>query len=150
MTFEPIPVEDEEPQLNITPMVDLVFNLLAFFVLTTSYIVERNLAVGSQPPTHRAVAVAAGDLPQFIVVRLTARPGGGAVGMSVGQSTLPDDGFAALTTKLTEINLPETPVLIAAEPDVAIDGVAKVMSAALASPMKRLAFSELASKRPQR
>ena len=45
--------EDDEAEINITPMLDIVFIMLIFFIVTTSFIKEKGLEVSrpsSAPP----------------------------------------------------------------------------------------------------
>lgn len=147
MRFNTAQLDDDEPQLNVTAMVDMVFNLLAFFVLTTSFGSERDVPVGAESRVERAATAQAGDLPDQIVIRLTPGGEGNAVRISIGQAVLLDDGFGGITAKLSEIDLPRVPVVIAADRRVSVAQVAAAMDAVLASPMKRLSLSELVESR---
>lgn len=142
MNFDTPPSESEEPELNITPMVDLVFNLLAFFVLTAVFGSERDLAAGADRPTQESAASQPGDLPDRIVIRLVPAEGSG-VSLTLGQAGLGIDAFDAVTAKLGEINMPGMPVVIAADRRVGVQQVARVMDAVLSSPMKRVSLSQL-------
>ena len=42
---------DEEAEINITPMLDIVFIMLIFFIVTTSFVKEKGLEV-SRPSNH--------------------------------------------------------------------------------------------------
>ncbi len=59
---------DDEAQINITPMLDIVFIMLIFFIVTTSFVREFGVDVNrpdSEPPKER-------DLSQVIAVRIDA------------------------------------------------------------------------------
>lgn len=46
---------DEEAEINITPMLDIVFIMLIFFIVTTSFVKEKGLEVSrpsNTPPTE--------------------------------------------------------------------------------------------------
>ena len=143
MIFDHEPSHEEEDELfQVTAMVDVVFILLAFFVLSVQFHgQERDLTLGytqSDLPSGAAPE----DFPPEIMVRL-ARGDDGAVRISVGQTILAPDGFDDLTSVLTQINVPNIPVVIAADPGLRVQQVATAMDAVLASPMNRLSLSRL-------
>lgn len=136
------PQHDEDP-VNVTAMVDVVFMLLAFFVMTSSFLAaEQDMAIAHERPTSPAGASSA-DLPASVVVKLEPLADG-RVRVTIGQSTLGADAFDLITMSLKRIDLPQTPVVIAAHPRVTVAQVARAMEAVLASPMKRLSLSRLA------
>jgi biopolymer transport protein ExbD len=45
MNFRPGPVGAEEPRIEIAPLIDVIFLLLLFFVLTTTFATQRTLDV---------------------------------------------------------------------------------------------------------
>ena len=47
-------VEEEEPEINITPMLDVVFFMLIFFIVTASFVKESGLEV-NRPDAPTAV-----------------------------------------------------------------------------------------------
>ncbi len=55
---------DEEPEINITPMLDIVFIMLIFFIVTTSFIretgveVDKPSAISSEPRPQGNVLIA--------------------------------------------------------------------------------------------
>jgi len=127
--------------LQIAPMVDVVFILLAFFVMGTRVrIPERDFAMGYRPAALARGAVAE-DFPTAIPIQL--RRAGEGVAITVGQARLPDDQFDAIRAKLTEINLPHLDVLVMADPLLSVDQVVRAMDAVLASPMKKVSVSRL-------
>lgn len=141
MKFADAGETDEQPGLDVMPMVDVVFILLAFFVLTARFTGgERDLHVGQtdlRPPT----GAAAQDLPTEVLVQV--RPSGEGVGLTVGQTQLPTNGFAQLTETLNRLDLPQLSVVIAAHGAVSVQEVAEVMDAVLASPMSRVSLARL-------
>ena len=144
MRFETSTERDDSP-VNMTTLVDVVFILLSFFVLTAKFGHERDVTVGSEPPTQTGHADRNADLPQRIVVQLAPGAGEAQPRIVVAQSVLSD--FPSLTAKLAEIDLPQTPVVIAADDRVSVEHVARAMDAVLASPMKRLSLGGI---EPQR
>ena len=142
MNFQDRHGADTEKPFEVTAMVDVVFILLAFFVLTVRFTGgERDLPVGYSnldPPADASVQ----DLPSEVLVR--ARPSAeGGVWLAVGQTVLEEDGFDVLTETLNYLNLPELPVVIAAHGDLSVQQVAALMDAVLASPMSRMSLARL-------
>jgi biopolymer transport protein ExbD len=142
------PEEDAEDLLNLTSMIDVVFTLLAFFIITVRIFgIERDAAIGA---AQRAQAgLAKGDLPDAVLVRvLGSKPSGdGGAGqqmtIEIGgqQYTSP----AAVTKQLDEINLPDVPVIVASAPTLTIEQVTGVVDAALHSPMKKVSLRQLSA-----
>lgn len=56
----------EEPRIGLTPLIDVVFLLLIFFMVTTSFVHEAGLAV-SLPEAGRA-SPTSGDEPATVIV----------------------------------------------------------------------------------
>jgi len=46
-------INEEETEINITPMLDIVFIMLIFFIVTTSFVKETGIDV-DRPPAHTA------------------------------------------------------------------------------------------------
>lgn len=142
MQFARQPIEDAEDLLKAPAMVDVVFILLAFFVMATQFLLpERDFPMG-----YREVGAGGGavreDFPPVIQVQLRQTATG--VAITIGQARLPDDGYDAIRGKLAEINMPAIGVLILAEPSLSVDQVARALDAALASPMKKVSVARLA------
>ena len=124
-------------------MVDVVFILLAFFVLSSTFDrPERDFAMRHSKARAMGKGAIAEDFPTYIPVHI--RPNRKAVSIAIGQARLGDDDYAAITAKLTEINMPQLMVRIEADPNLTVDQVTKVMDAVLMSPMKKLSVSKLA------
>jgi len=61
--------EDESPQMNMTPIIDVVFNLLIFFLVGTRYAeIERDIVV-NPPAARHAQAVA--STPRELIVNVS-------------------------------------------------------------------------------
>lgn len=134
--------EADEELINLTSMVDVVFILLSFFVLTTRFIgEERELMVGGATESG-AAGLQAGDLPATVRVQISPAASGG-VAIRLGQVTLPDNGFAELTARLTALDLPQLPVVIAADERLPIAAVAQGMQAVLDSPNQNVSLAPL-------
>jgi len=133
--------EEDGSPFEITAMVDVVFILLAFFVLTTRIqLPERDFSMGYQE-TRLAVGAKAEDFPATISVQLN-RTGSG-VAIKVGQADLPANDFDAIRRKLTAIDMPDITVVIRADPSLTFDQVTRALDAVFASPMRKVSLSDL-------
>ena len=141
MNFDHGQHEEGSELFQIAAMVDVVFILLAFFVLSVRFhSSERDLAM-----SHREAgpsSAIAQDIPNQIVIRV-GRDASGDVSLALGSASLPVNGFGALTAKLEQINMPQLPVVLAADPELSVDQVAHVIEAVLASPMNKMSLSRL-------
>lgn len=141
MNFEHDNHHEDNELFQITAMVDVVFILLAFFVLSVRFTgSERDLAM-SHREAGQTSAVAQ-DMPAQIVIRVERARAGG-VRLTLGSAALPVNGFEALTARLTQIDVPDLPVVLAADPELSVDQVAHVIEAVLASPMHKMSLSRL-------
>ena len=142
------PEEDAEDLLNLTSMIDVVFTLLAFFIITVRIFgIERDAAIGA---AQRAQAgLAKGDLPDAVLVRvLSSKPsgdGGAGQQMTIEIGGQQYTNAAAVTKQLDEINLPDVPVIVASAPTLTIEQVTGVVDAALHSPMKKVSLRQLSA-----
>ncbi|MEJ2535023.1 MAG: biopolymer transporter ExbD [Gammaproteobacteria bacterium] len=114
---------EEEAEINITPMLDIVFIMLIFFIVTTSFIKERGLEV-SRPSNSPPKQVEQKKGP--IVVKIDA------------SSNISLQG-RILEPKAVEANLereraekPESPLIIASHPDADTESLVTVLDAAKA------------------
>ena len=62
-----LPRHSEEPDVNLTPMIDVVFLLLLFFMVSTSFIRESSLKVDL--PEASGQALAEQESPIDIIIR---------------------------------------------------------------------------------
>jgi hypothetical protein len=143
------PEEDSEDLLNLTSMIDVVFTLLAFFIITVRIFgVERDAAVGAagRAGAQAAAQLEKGDLPDAVMVRLLddARGEATAPKMRIEIGGQGFDDPAAITRQLADINLPDVPVVFASSPSLTIEQVTGAVDAALSSPMKKVSLRSLA------
>jgi len=144
MRFDTPQAEEEaEDLLNLTSMIDVVFTLLAFFIITVRVFgAERDAVVAAAARAGAAAGLARGDLPERVVVRLTDQPDtAGAMRIEIGGQEFSEPG--AITRQLREINLPDVPVVFASAPTLTVEQVATAVDAALHSPMKRVSLRQL-------
>ena len=115
--------ENDEAEINITPMLDIVFIMLIFFIVTTSFVKEKGIEV-SRPSNSPPKEIQKNKGP--IVVKIDAN----------GNITLKG---RMLERKAVEANLerekaekPESPLIIAAHPDAETNALVTILDAAKA------------------
>lgn len=112
---------NDEAEINITPMLDIVFIMLIFFIVTTSFVKEKGLEV-SRPSNSPPKEIRKNKGP--IVVKIDAN----------GNITMKG---RMLERKAVEANLerekaekPDSPLIIAAHPDAETDALVTILDAA--------------------
>lgn len=139
MKFEQHQEELEaEDLLNLTSMIDVVFTLLAFFIITIRVFGNEREAIIA-PAVSSSPGIVQGDLPQNILVLL--RDDGGQMRIQIGGREFTEP--AGVTARLEQINLPNVSVTFAASPNLSVQQVTSAVDAALQSPMKRISLREL-------
>ena len=113
--------ENDEAEINITPMLDIVFIMLIFFIVTTSFVKEKGLEV-SRPSNSPPKEIVKKKGP--IVVKIDAN---GNVSMK----------GRMLERRAVEANLerekaekPDSPLIIAAHPDADTEALVIILDAA--------------------
>lgn len=111
---------DESDPLNMTPMIDVVFNLLIFFLLSSTYLSEEQQLQMELPRVVEAAPLT--DEPDELFVNVLAD----------GRIRVADVEYdlTSLTTRLRDAraNYPDQAVAIRGDGRVAYDKVAKVIS----------------------
>ena len=114
---------DEEAEINITPMLDIVFIMLIFFIVTTSFVKEQGLEV-SRPSNAPPKEVKQDKGP--IVVKIDS-------------SSLISVQGRVLEPRAVEANLerqkaekPDSPLIIAAHPAADTEALVTILDAAKA------------------
>jgi len=112
---------NDEAEINITPMLDIVFIMLIFFIVTTSFVKEKGLEV-SRPSNSPPKETVKKKGP--IVVKIDAN---GNISMK----------GRMLERKAVEANLerekaekPDSPLIIAAHPDADTNALVTILDAA--------------------
>lgn len=112
---------DDEAEINITPMLDIVFIMLIFFIVTTSFVKEKGLEV-SRPSNAPPKEIKQDKGP--IVVRIDA-------------SNLISIKGRVLEKAAVEANLerekaekPDSTLIIAAHPEAETDSLVTILDAA--------------------
>lgn len=114
---------DDEAEINITPMLDIVFIMLIFFIVTTSFVKEKGLEV-SRPTNSPPKEIKHDRGP--IVVRIDSS---GLISVK-GRVLEPNAVRANLEREKSE--KPESPLIIAAHPDADTQALVVILDAAKA------------------
>lgn len=74
---EPVVIRSkpEESEMDMTPMVDVTFQLLIFFMVTASFTMQKSLRIPAPQESEAAAATSLQDFeenPEFVIVRLDA------------------------------------------------------------------------------
>ena len=124
------------PQLNMTPMIDVIFQLLIFFLCTTSVLIEKELETQT-PRASRGKPAAADDLGP-IRVRLS----GGASGVSILCDREMCADFESLVKRLTARRAAgDIPVIIEGQGAVPFRFMVSALDACHRADLHRVAFS---------
>ena len=112
---------DDEAEINITPMLDIVFIMLIFFIVTTSFIKEKGLEV-SRPSTSPPKQVEQKKGP--IVVKIDAS------GNIMLKGRLLERKAVQANLEREKAEKPDSPLIIAAHPDAETDALVTILDAA--------------------
>jgi len=112
---------DEKIELQMTPMIDIVFQLLVFFIMTFNIVDQEGDFNVKMPKTAPMEGLPDDDQLPPVVVRLTAQPNGDLRNIRLGQNSL-GNNFNVLHTRLRElVGDDRGPGSIAARPEVELD-----------------------------
>jgi len=113
--------ENDEAEINITPMLDIVFIMLIFFIVTTSFVKEKGLEV-SRPSSSPPKEVKRNKGP--IVVRIDAS------GNIMLKGRLLEREAVEANLEREKAGKPDSPLIIAAHPDAETDVLVAILDAA--------------------
>ena len=114
---------DEEAEINITPMLDIVFIMLIFFIVTTSFVKEKGLEV-SRPSNTPPKELKQKKGP--IVVKID-----GSSNIRV-QGRLIEPKAVQANQERQKAEKPDSPLIVASHPDAETDALVAVLNAAKA------------------
>ncbi len=117
--FTALPPEDDEQEINITPMLDVVFIMLIFFIVTASFVKESGIDV-NKPEARTSVAMEKANI-------LIAIDAGGAIWIDRRQ--VDPRAVRANIERLHSEN-PQGTVVIQADKDARTGVLVQVMDAA--------------------
>ena len=113
----------DEAEINITPMLDIVFIMLIFFIVTTSFVKETGLEV-SRPSNAPPKEVKQKRGP--IVVKINAS------GMISIKGRLLEPQAVRANLEREKAEKPDSPLIIAANPDATTESLVTILDAAKA------------------
>ena len=116
--------EQDEAEINITPMLDIVFIMLIFFIVTTSFVKEQGLEV-SRPSSSPPKEIKKDKGP--IVVKINS---GNLISIK-GRILEPQAVEANLEREKAE--KPTSPLIIAAHPEADTEALVLILDAAKAA-----------------
>ncbi len=116
--------ETDEAEINITPMLDIVFIMLIFFIVTTSFVKEKGIEV-SRPSNAPPKEIKKNKGP--IVVRIDAN---GNISM---KGRMLDRRAVEANIERAKAEKPDSPLIIAAHPDADTDALVIILDAAQAA-----------------
>ncbi len=111
----------DEAEINITPMLDIVFIMLIFFIVTTSFVKEKGLEVSrpsSTPP--REMKKSKGP----IVVKIDANSN------IILKGRMLERKAVQANLEREKAEKPDSPLIIAAHPDAETDALVTILDAA--------------------
>ena len=112
---------DDEAEINITPMLDIVFIMLIFFIVTTSFVKERGLEV-SRPSNSPPKEIKKSKGP--IVVKIDSN---GNISM---KGRMLEDKAVEANLEREKAEKPDSPLIIAAHPDADTNALVIILDAA--------------------
>jgi biopolymer transport protein ExbD len=118
---------DEEAEINITPMLDIVFIMLIFFIVTTSFVKEEGLEV-SRPSNAPPKEIKQDRGP--IVVKIDS-----ASLISVHGRIL-EPGAVQANLEREKAEKPTSPLIVAAHPEADTEALVTILDAARAVGIK--------------
>lgn len=107
--FEPV-LDTEQSEVNLTPMLDVVFIMLVFFVVTATFLNETGVSVylppggGEPPPDLQTIAVRVEASGAFVVNERTVSRSGLSSYLQYLLSGNPDANFAVLVSKEASVD----------------------------------------------
>jgi len=128
--------EQEEPEINLTSLIDVVFLLLIFFMVSTTF--ERQSLLSLELP--EASTAEARNLPTLIELVVTDDGR-----MFIGDSQLADDRLATIRAGISEALAaqPEATLVIRADGAAEHRLVVRAMDAAAAEGVERLTIAAI-------
>jgi len=112
---------DDEAEINITPMLDIVFIMLIFFIVTTSFVKERGLEV-SRPSNAPPKEIKKNKGP--IVVKIDSN------GNITMKGRMLEDKAVEANLEREKAEKPDSPLIIAAHPDADTNALVIILDAA--------------------
>jgi len=113
---------DEETEVNITPMLDIVFILLIFFIVTTSFVREKGLDISRPTQAEEQIDRDEEKLPILVRINQISL-------ISMNNRRIEPDAVRANLERERAQN-PEAALIVAAHPDADVNALVRVLDAA--------------------
>ncbi|MBW1810045.1 MAG: biopolymer transporter ExbD [Deltaproteobacteria bacterium] len=136
MNFQDNQTRDEEVTLELTPLIDMVFQLLIFFLLTTTFAINVKES-GLEVDLPRAKSTEISSMSKHITIAILKD--GRTV---IGGETLSDQALHDKLVKIYKDN-PDTMVVVQADKSVNHGIVVKTMDTAATIGLKKLAIATM-------
>ncbi len=112
----------DEAEINITPMLDVVFIMLIFFIVTTSFVREQGLDISRPSQSEEQVVQDEDRLPIVVRIDHTSL-------ITVNRRRVEVDAIRA-NLEREYAQSPQSPLIIATHPDAITDALVQVLDAA--------------------
>ena len=113
----------EDAEINITPMLDIVFIMLIFFIVTTSFVKEKGLEV-SRPTNAPPKEIQQDKGP--IVIRIAASS------LISVKGRILEPGAVQANLEREKAEKPTSPLIVAAHPEADTESLVTILDAAKA------------------
>jgi len=113
---------EDETEINITPMLDIVFIMLIFFIVTTSFVKEKGLDISRPTQAEEQQQQDPDSLPILVRINQVST-------ISVNNRQVEPDAVRANLERERAQN-PTSPLIIAAHPDSDTNSLVRVLDAA--------------------
>jgi biopolymer transport protein ExbD len=113
---------EDEAEINITPMLDIVFIMLIFFIVTTSFVREQGLDISRPAESEEQVVQDEERLPIVVRIDRTSM-------ITVNKRRVEADAIRA-NLEREFAQSPQSPLIVAAHPDANTNALVEVLDAA--------------------
>lgn len=113
--------KDDEAEINITPMLDIVFIMLIFFIVTTSFVKEKGLDVARPQKSNTPPTV---ENKGPIVVKIDSNSI-----ITIGKRIIEQNAVRA-NLEREKAEKPESPLIVASHPDAETEALVAILDAA--------------------
>ena len=135
--------ERDAPEIGLTPLIDVVFLLLIFFMVSTTF--ERSSELNIELPAASAIA----NDPGAAVIDVVIDSGGGVRVEGLALAS-PDTASVRRALAAAAKGLDAPPVIISADARTPHQSVVTVMDAARAAGLRKLTFAARRTAEPSR
>jgi len=113
---------EDEAEINITPMLDIVFIMLIFFIVTTSFVREKGLDISRPTQSEEQIVEEDDSLPIVVRIDHTSL-------ITINKRRVEADAVRA-NLERERAQSPRSPLIVAAHPDSETNALVRVLDAA--------------------